>query len=478
MYRLVPSSARRESGTILRTCGAVLLGATLVALTPVRAAAQETSPPPATPQEQAQKPAEEARSTGLPKALEWKFNLDATWGNFGFRNSLYTNPKPGEPSGDLGDNWFEGSIKPALTATFTTKSQWQLEGKVSVVGERTYGAAPTLVGEDASSFKPEDLAFTVRSGKALDSLGENAVEFTVGRARYQLGHGFLLYDGSSEGGTRGGYWTNARKAFRFATIGSFKPGPNTVQAFYLQKDELPEVDTQTKIFGLNYERAVGKATTLGATYMRFEANTLAPQREGLNVYNVRAYTAPFPNYQQVSFEAEYAKESNGDLLDSNAWYLQAAYEFSNVRWTPKVSYRYALFQGDDPATVKNEAWDPLLLGFYDWGTWWQGEIAGEYAFSDSNLASHEIRLHLAPTKMIGTGVIFFDFLADKPAGYGPQVTDKHLGNELDWYMDWKLNGNFTVSFIAAWADPGVAAQQAYDRTKSFQYAMAFFAYSY
>ena len=44
-------------------------------------------------------------------------------------------------------------------------------------------------------------------------LGKNAVDFTVGRAPVQLGHGLLLYDGASEGGSRGGYWTNARKAF-------------------------------------------------------------------------------------------------------------------------------------------------------------------------------------------------------------------------------------------------------------------------
>ena len=38
------------------------------------------------------------------------------WGTFGFANSLYTNPKPDQPSGDLSDNWIEGSIKPALSA--------------------------------------------------------------------------------------------------------------------------------------------------------------------------------------------------------------------------------------------------------------------------------------------------------------------------------------------------------------------------
>ena len=41
-------------------------------------------------------------------------------GAFGFADSLYTDPKPEQPSGDLSDNWFEGSIKPALSAEYTT----------------------------------------------------------------------------------------------------------------------------------------------------------------------------------------------------------------------------------------------------------------------------------------------------------------------------------------------------------------------
>ena len=62
----------------------------------------------------------------------------------------------------------------------------------------------------------------------------------------QLGHGFLLWDGAAEGGSRGGYWTNARKAFEFAAIGRVKPGSHLGEFFYLDKDELEEGDTGTR----------------------------------------------------------------------------------------------------------------------------------------------------------------------------------------------------------------------------------------
>src|SRR5918994_7200697 len=79
---------------------------------------------------------------GLPAGFDWSFNFDATWGVFGFSDSLYTNPKPEQPSGDLSDNWMEGSIKPALSAEYTTRSAAQVYAKVSGVGARTYNSAP------------------------------------------------------------------------------------------------------------------------------------------------------------------------------------------------------------------------------------------------------------------------------------------------------------------------------------------------
>jgi hypothetical protein len=50
--------------------------------------------------------------------------------------------------------------------------------------------------------------------------------------------------------------------------------------------------------------------------------------------------------------------------------------------------------------------------------------------------------------------------------------------EVDYYMDWKINKNFSFSFVGAFADPGKVVQQVYDRTKNFAYGMIYFGYSY
>jgi hypothetical protein len=479
---------------------AQLLGAILLAAVSVRAFAQDApqtqarqSKPPERPTEQASaqpssddRPAEqppaqsrpEQRPTGLPSGIDWDFNLDATWGSFGFANSLYQNPKEDVPE-KLSDQWFEGSIKPALSARRALANSSVFYGKVSGVGERTYGSAPDLTGPDISSFQVDDMYIGWRSGDAFKALGENAFDFTVGRARYQLGQGFLLWDGAAEGGSRGGYWTNARKAFQFAAIGRFRPGAHTVETFYLDKDDLPENDTGTRLWGANYEFNLGERGTVGATYMKFMAHSdLKPDRDGLNVTNLRAFLAPVAQAPDATVAFEYAAERNGDLLESNAWTLQGAYAFSAVTWKPKFTYRYAFFEGDDPETSRHENFDPLLPGFHDWGTWWQGEIAGEYFVSNSNLTSHMVRAHITPVEAVSGGVMLFKFKLDQPASFAPGVTDNNLAFELDAYADWKINKNFTASFIAAFANPQTAAQQGYGRTKNFAYGMGFLAYSY
>ena len=138
-----------------------------------------------------------SRRPACPQGLNWTFNFDASAGTFGFADSLYTDPKPEQPSGDLSDNWSEASVKPALSAEYTTASSSQIYGKFSAVGTRTFGAAPTLVGDDASSFDIEDAYIGWRSGNSLGELGENVLDFTVGRTQYKLGHGMLLCDGSA-----------------------------------------------------------------------------------------------------------------------------------------------------------------------------------------------------------------------------------------------------------------------------------------
>jgi hypothetical protein len=431
--------------------------AVLLSSAPLRATAQDT----------AGGAKADERTTGLPSKVEWTFNFDAGWGVFGFGNSLYQDPKEGVRQ-NYGDNWMEGYLKPAISAKHTLQSGGELYGKLSGVGERTYATPPALVGRDQSSFLPED---------AYVGFKKNAFDISFGREQYTIGHGMLLWDGAAEGGSRGGYWSNARKAFAVAAIARYTPGSHKLETFFLKKDDLPEHDTDTRLWGANYEFKIGDTTTLGATYMKWWSTTI-PQRDHLDVYNARLYTSPLPSLKDLSFDLEWAAERNHDVLHADAWNAQISYQLSDVRWKPKLSYRYAWFEGDDASTARNENFDPLYLGFYDWGTWWQGEIAGEYFLSNSNLTSQQVRAHVTPNDHVGGGVILYNFLADHAAAVGPGVTERDLAREADLYVDWKINKNFTASFVGAFANPRAGVQQATGRTQNFRYGMVFLAYSY
>ena len=420
---------------------------------------------------------QEARPTGLPDAVDWTFNINAGIGAFAFSNSLYANPKP-DPSGDLSSNWQESFVKPALSGDFDLDNGSTVFGKGSIVGARTFSAPPGIVGESASAYHLEDLYIGWRSGTSLD-LGEDAIELTLGRAPYKLGHGFLVYDGAGDGGSRGGYWTGARSAWERAAIGRFKVGNHTLEMFYLARDDVPEAETDTKLWGANYELAVGENSTLGLTYIKASADEeILPLRDEMDVYDARAFLVPFNSLPGLSFELEYALEDNGDAMESTGWTAQMGYELSDFTWKPRLSYRYTSFEGDDPNTPESEAFDSLYVGFYDWGTWWQGEIAGEYFLSNSNLISHQLRLHVTPSESLSGGLIAYDFLLDEPASFAPGVTSDDVGYELDAYVDWKINSNFTASFVFAYAAPGDAIKQGLGEDESFKYGMVYLTYAY
>ena len=90
---------------------------------------------------------------------------------------------------------------------------------------------------------------------------------------------------------------------------------------------------------------------MGASYLHLYSDSL-PERDGMSVFNLRAYLAPFKRLPNLSLGGEFAQEENGDLLSSTAWTVQGAYQLSNIFWKPKLSYRYAFFEGDDPSTAK------------------------------------------------------------------------------------------------------------------------------
>ena len=118
------------------------------------------------------------------------------------------------------------------------------------------------------------------------------------------------------------------------------------------------------------------------------------RRDGLNVFNFRGKTAPLVNLPGLQLNGELALEENGSKVRSAlGGYVGIGYEFAELPWKPRVSYRFAGFSGDRRGKGTDKAFDPLFYGQSDWGTWFQGEILGNYIAANSNLLSWLLRLN-------------------------------------------------------------------------------------
>ena len=367
------------------------------------------------------------------RQIKWTFNFDAGWGTFGFANSLFDNPKEPGVEENLSDQWFEGYVKPALSASYTLglverdlrQGQRRRRADVRLGAGRRSGRTSRRSGPRIS-----------RSGGDRASrwrLGENALDFSVGRAQYRLGHGFLLFDGAAEGGSRGGYWTNARKAFEFAAIGRFKPGAHTVEAFYLDKDELDESDSGSRLWGANYEYSIGETTTLGATYMKWFADAeLKPGRDGLNVFNVRAYTAPLAGRARpvVRVRIRVGTQRRGARLQR-----MDAPGRVRVQRRQRGSRRSRTATRSSRATTRHTP--PTRRSIRCSSASTTGAPGGRARSPASTSSPTPTRPRTSSartsrrTTPIGGGLLFFKFRLDHPRSFGPGVTDKDVAFEID-----------------------------------------------
>ena len=403
-------------------------------------------------------------------AKDWSWGVSANAGYFNFRNSLYVDREPDSP-GDLGEDWLEFTLKPwAEFERPVGDVTWF--GRASWAYARTDKNAAEISGGHADSADIDQLYLGFQKG----SIETGQLEIAAGRYTYQLAHAFLIADGYADGGSRGGYWSNARMAWAPGGRIQYRKLGHTIEAFYLDRDERPESDTDTTVAGINYEwLSADDRWNLGTSYLELSANSTRARLDGARVYNLRAYVQPFA--VPFNIEMEFAREDNGEALDSSAWYVMANYSFDDRRWQPKLQYRYAFFEGDDPDTSADEAFDPLFPGFRGWGTWWQGEIAGEYFLSNSNLKTHMLQLKLHPSEKVSTGLLFFDYRLHQPGSYQGGVNSKEIGQEINFFLDWAAADLWSISFIIAHNQPGDAVEEAHERTQAFEYAMVYATFS-
>jgi hypothetical protein len=364
--------------------------------------------------------------------------------------------------------WGEGYLHPRLDLSYETEAAGSIYGAASAVATITRG------GGDAGGFTANDddldleqLHAGWRSGPVLaELLGEDGLDLSVGRQDFQVGDGFLIWDGNEDTGGDAAYWLAPRTAFELAAIARLNTEPLGGQVFYLRGDD---DHGNAELVGLNLDHDTGFGL-LGATYFRIvdaaSAFDAEVPREGMDVVSVRANGLHLPGVEDATLHAEYVRQfGSGPNADfrAQAFYLEPAYTFSDVPWTPRLAYRFAYFSGDsDPEDARRRDFDPLFYGASrGWGTWFQGEIVGEYLLFNSNQINHMAHLSAWPVEEVEVGAIYFHFDLAEHNYFGEPVTSRRFADELNLYLDWEVSDNLFVGALYGAAFPARAAREVF-----------------
>jgi hypothetical protein len=296
--------------------------------------------------------------------------------------------------------------------------------------------------------------------------------FSAGRKRFAIGEGFLIANTASNASTRAALQSNPRWAADTLVLGQVRHNSTLFEAFYLDPDELPVVDSKTKIAGVNVETKPTPAWDIGAAYLKvlessFGYFATAPSspagvsmgRDGLEVFNLRA------RWQADNASAFVATEAALQRNDRFAMRATAAsaefgYRFAQATWRPEISYRIARFSGDDGVSARFERWDPLLSGGN--GEQWVQGINHFKIFQNSNLVAHRVQMRLRPSPRVELVPQFWVFRADSTTNLGGNpglsfLNGTRLAREANITGKWFISRNTFVQghLAATFAGSGV-----------------------
>jgi hypothetical protein len=113
---------------------------------------------------------------------------------------------------------------------------------------------------------------------------------------------------------------------------------------------------------------------------------------------------------------------------------------------------------DFPESVRlKQSYDPLFTtgGDRGFGSWFLGEIFGQYISPNSNLNVAMAHLKFSPIDTVEAGIIYYDFHFDQTAQFNdPRITSKNAAQEVDFYSVWSATEWLTLSGVLGFAVPG------------------------
>jgi hypothetical protein len=430
-----------------------------------------------------------------------KFKFDAFALYYGNNNAWYGRPdlmlagNPlalGTPAGRGYDDWVEGYLHYGVYGITPISPTLSFYGGISAITSGSVGQE--LFTDETRSYTFFEDAYVGIVGGNVDDAGNRLTfNLTAGRQRFTLANGFLIANTAANGDERAALQANARWSSDLLVLGQIAYNSTKVEAFYLDPDELPVLDSKTRYAGLNVETRPLNGLMLAATYLTVpesDANYFGPTgaivggREGLEVYDLRfTYQPNLAGASGPFFGGEVARQTNRDFdMDARAAYAEVGYTFTDAKWSPSVSYRLAYFSGDDPATSTFERWDPMLSGG-NGEQWVQG--ANHFkVVQDSNVIAHRLQARLKVAPKVELVPQLWVFKSDQLNNIGGNpalsvLADDDLGYEANVTVKWFKSRNTYVHGHIAYTVPGDGVKAALGNdAKNWLSAMVFVRYAF
>jgi hypothetical protein len=395
-------------------------------------------------------------------------NADIVVAGFGNADSWFGEDE--EFLGDETDAWLEFGFEPRLSAEMPVGGG-TLYGQVSGVYTGTVGedASGLTIGTDSHDLRIEQGHGGWKKENLFEGLEDDTFSLSIGRQDYSIGTGMIINDGGGDGGERGGWYIGMRKAFQESIIMRLKSKTLLAEGFRL-RNRPRQGGTQGEAYGGNLEYTFAEQVTFGGTYM-----AVNPELAGVDTLDVFSGRLDWKIGNGFSVSGEYVHEDS-DEQDADGWYVKAAYETPDLPWSPVWSYQYAHFDGDDPDTTKDETFREIAYGFTDYGTWYQGEINGNYPLANANLQSHQVRVKATPLETLTVNLLYYHFTLDEPAAFG--VTSDEWGDEINLTADWQATEHLYVIGVVGVLMPGNAAEQYTGGNDDWLYSMLYASFAW
>jgi hypothetical protein len=397
----------------------------------------------------------------------------------------------GDPAGRGATAWVEGYVHAGLSAITPVSDSFYLYGAVSVMA--TGSAGRELFTDEARvHVGVEDAYAGFIGGRTTASGNRYGINVSAGRQRFLLADGFLIAATAGNGHDRAALQANARWAADMVVQAQLFYNDAKLEAFCVDPDELPVVDSETEILGLNLELKPAPGLVVAASWLTVPSGTtsyfgpagLVGTREGLRLWDIRFSWAPAaPGASGPFFGGEVAEQRNRDFpMRARAGYAEIGYSFPGAGWAPSFSYRLGAFSGDDPTTSRFERWDPLLSGG-NGEQWVQGANMFKVVQNSNNI-THRFQARLRPDRMVELVPQVWFFRADSQSNIGGNpalqlLSGNDYGAEVNMTAKWFVSRNTYVHGHIAYTMPGSAIEDALQQdADNWLSAMMFVRYAF